>query len=183
MLLLNEKQASKETKLVKSNGVKMDQRIHLIACSGLDHYANVGNGDASTLTNLFHAMPKSGRAKALKYWITKNANVKWSNTAYGGNGGFVKVESGVPATCKLEEAIATPFYEKPEDGPSEYKGMSVDAEIKAFTKRLASKIKKAKLESEENQAKCNFEASEEAMDLLLNVCDFEAVIQDETKAA
>lgn len=176
MQMLNLKQARATIKLVATAGKKLDERIHQIAVSGINHYLGEGNGDTTILTELAHAMPKSARGKALAYWTTKNCNVKWSSKAHAGKGGYVKVNKKEKPTGTLEAAIAMPFWEKPEDGPSQFKGYDREAEVLNFVKRLKAKEAKLAELSEDDSKKVKLDVSAAAIDSLMSFCDFEADI-------
>ena len=110
MQLLTIKQSLKTIKLIYQAGAKLDERIHQVGCSGLSHFLETG--DLTALTELTHAMPKSSRGNALKYWVTKHANVKWNTKAYAGAGGWVIKKKGSERDVQLQDAIDNPFWNK-----------------------------------------------------------------------
>lgn len=116
MQFLDRDKAIKTCTLIYQAGKKLDQRVHQVACSGINHYLNEGSGDTCVLTTLVHSMPKSGRTNALKFWITKHCNVRWDPAACNGQGGYVKIKKGKdhPPEGDIVSAVAHPFYEKPD---------------------------------------------------------------------
>lgn len=114
MNILSIKQANKENKLIATAGKKLDERIHLVGVSGIAHFLQ--HGDLTVLTNLCHAMPKSARGNALKFWITKHVKVKWDSKAYEGKGGWKKNgDTELSSWDKIAitmNANAEPFYHK-----------------------------------------------------------------------
>lgn len=133
--ILSIKQANKSISLISQAGRKLDERIHVVAVSGLAHFLQ--HGDTTLLTNLCHAMPKSGRGNALKFWITKHVRVKWSTKAHGGEGGFVKNgDLDLNSWAKIalvEKAALDPFYNKEDAEP---KAWNPNASILNLVKKL-----------------------------------------------
>lgn len=116
---------------------KIDQYIHDIGVCGLDQ---IQHGNFDILNSLVHAMPKSARGNALKYWITKHCtNIKWDATAgVDKRGGYVKKAKGQNCEVDIEGAIAHPFYEKPESEPSVFNPETrVMSLVNAFKKALS----------------------------------------------
>ena len=113
MTILTPKQALKTISLIATAGKKLDERIHLVAVSGLSHCLE--HGDSTTLTALCNAMPKSGRGNALKEWITEHAPLTWVTKVNGwkAKGKFEGVIDEV-----LAHAEANPFYDKKDTAPS-----------------------------------------------------------------
>jgi len=138
------KQAMSTIKLISKAGATLDARIHEVAVSGLAHYGE--HGDLTTLTELCHAMPKSGRGNALKLWCTKHvgkAQIKWNAKAYSGKGGFVKantlsaVDIDLCITSGIKEAEAEPFYEKRDTEQSDYNMLT---SVTAFKAKLVKHV-------------------------------------------
>ena len=138
MDILTIKQAQATIKLIVSGGKKLDERIHQVGVSGLAHYKE--HGDTSTLTALADAMPKSSRGNALKYWITKNANVKWDKKAFNGKGGFVKAKKGEECIANVIEASESPFWEKTDTEQSVFDAKKAVSAFHAFVKKCKNAI-------------------------------------------
>lgn len=137
MNILTLKQARRTISLIASAGAKLDERIHQVGVSGLDHYRN--NGDTTALTELVKAMPRSARGNALKYWCTKYANIRWDSKAFAKTGGFVKKSKSADIECHVEEAMANPFYNKEDKEPAKFNPQSrTKAFISAFSKALGN---------------------------------------------
>lgn len=142
MSVLTMKEALRSITLISAAGKKLDERIHAVAVSGVAHF--LLHSDTTLVSELCHAMPRSGRGNALKFWITKNIPVKWNAKAHGGKGGYVKdkarAEAMEPLTSwnKLAiiiEAQAEPFYKKEDKEPSVWND-------KAAVMSLVAKLKK-----------------------------------------
>lgn len=127
--VLTLKDSTKTIKLIRDAGKKLDERIHLVGVSGMAHFfgidgdGNVVNdgGDLTALTDLTHAMPRSARGNAFKYWVTKHLPVKWDKKAYGGNGGWKKNgKFEGDAYEVLWMANNAPFYEKTDTEQAEF---------------------------------------------------------------
>lgn len=127
--ILTLKDATKTIKLIRDAGKKLDERIHLVGVSGMAHFLGIdgeGNvindgGDLTALTDLTHAMPRSARGNAFKYWVTKHLPVKWDKKAYGGQGGWKKNGSFEGDAFEvLQAAHAAPFYMKEDTEQAEF---------------------------------------------------------------
>ena len=103
MQLLTLKQAKQTIKLIATAGEKLDERIHLVAVSGLAHFQD--HGDTTAITELSKAMPKSARGNRLKQYIQEFAPVKWDSKAFEGTGGFVIKKAGIDRAVDLETAM------------------------------------------------------------------------------
>lgn len=60
---------------IKTRGAKLDADIHATGVQCILHFE--AHGDATLATNLYHAMPKSGRREALKVWFTTFSPMGW----------------------------------------------------------------------------------------------------------
>lgn len=123
MSVLTIKQANKTIKLISEAGRKLDQRIHDVAVSGLAHFLQ--HGDTTLISELCHAMPRSARGNALKFWMTKHSRngIKWNAKAHNGKGGWTKAKNAPELSSWEKLAIITvamkePFYLKEEKEPS-----------------------------------------------------------------
>lgn len=145
------KQAMSTIKLISKAGATLDARIHDVAVSGLAHYGE--HGDLTTLTELCHAMPKSGRGNALKLWCTKHvgkATIKWNAKAYNGKGGFVKantlsaVDIDLCITSGIAKAESEPFYNKPDTEQHDYNMLTSVVSFKAKLVKHADAVPEGK---------------------------------------
>jgi len=140
IVILNEKDTRNTIKLIATSGKKLDERIHQAGCSAMAHYHE--HGDGTLLTELAHAMPKSGRGNALKYWVTKYANVQWDKKAYAGTGGFVKNPKDAERTVHIEEAMLHPFWEKVDTEQKEWKPENA---LQSFINKFKSQYAEGKV--------------------------------------
>lgn len=123
------KDAVKLTTLIGSiakRGVKLDEDIHLAACSALSHAEE--HGDTTLATKLIEAMPKSGRAKALVHWFVTYGMLAFKkDNAFG-------IDKGKSKEWNVEGAIAKPFWElMPEP---EIKELTIEALVKMVKGRI-----------------------------------------------
>ena len=65
---------SKEIGLIKNAGSKLDERIQLAGLSVISHAHK--HGDITVVNQLFLALPKGARGKALAEWLLAFGNVK-----------------------------------------------------------------------------------------------------------
>jgi hypothetical protein len=142
--ILTQKQAIQTISLIKSGGKKLDDRIHQVGVSGLSHYLD--NGDLTALSNLCHAMPKSGRGNALNYWVTRFANVTWNKKAYAGKGGFVKIKSAEERVADVQGAMNSPFWEKTD---TEQAAFNAESRVKSFINAFKKAVADGKISYEE----------------------------------
>jgi hypothetical protein len=135
MTILSMKEGLRTIKLISEAGVKLDKRIHDVGVAGVAHFLQ--HGDTTLISELCHAMPRSSRGNALKFWITKNIRVKWSTKAHNGKGGFVKNGdmdlNNWGKIAVVMAADAAPFYLK-ED--KEAAAWNPNASILSLVKRL-----------------------------------------------
>lgn len=138
--ILSIKESHNTIKLIAQAGAKLDARIHIVALSGLSHWMNCG--DNSILSSLVHAMPKSARGNALKFWISKHSanGLKWHSQAHEGKGGYKGQMPTLTDEEKqniLAQADAAPFYMKEDKEPSVFNDK---ASIIHLIKKLDSHI-------------------------------------------
>jgi len=114
MNVLSIKDGMKKIKLISEAGKKLDERIHAVGVAGVAHFLQCG--DTTLISELVHAMPRSARGNALKFWITKHLKtVKWDANSHGGKGGYKGKMPQIHSFEKIKivmEAEASPFFEK-----------------------------------------------------------------------
>ena len=134
MTMMDKKTALRTISLIASAGKKLDERIHTVAVAGLQHFFM--HGDSDILSQLQHAMPKSGRGNALKFWITQHAPLKWDTKSHAGKGGWKK-NGEVPEDWAIivDAAEQAPFYEQVDKEPAQFKP-------EQYAKTVASKLAK-----------------------------------------
>ena len=141
MNVLSMKAGMKTIKLISDAGAKLDIRIHAVACAGIAHFLQ--HGDTTLVSELVHAMPRSARGNALKFFITKHINVKWAAKAHNGKGGYVKNGETETNSWKklaiLLTAMSEPFYMKEDKEASEWNE-------KASVLALVAKLRKHSIE-------------------------------------
>lgn len=115
--ILTMKEGKKTIKLILEAGQKLDERIHSVAVSGIAHCLQ--HKDTTLISELVHAMPKSARGNALKFFLTKYLPIKWDNKAHGGKGGYkLNKDHGIDSMHWAQKAAtvlaadAAPFYMK-----------------------------------------------------------------------
>ena len=101
--MLDAKGIEKNIKLIGVLGKKMDNLIHITACSCIHHVDKHGDVTLATklATSLIESMPKSGRIKTLIAWMEEHGKVKWEKDKFI----YVKAKE-----TKLDKAIPLPFY-------------------------------------------------------------------------
>lgn len=110
-------------KSVATRGKKIDADIHKIAVSCLVHADK--HGDVTLAQKLVQAMPKSGRANALKDWFLAFGKFTYDSTSKS-------LAYDKKAVTLTEEAISMPFWEfKPEP---EYVPFDINARIARLVK-------------------------------------------------
>lgn len=144
MNILNQAQALRTIALINSAGKKMDERIHLVGVSGIVHYAE--HGDLTTLSALCRAMPESSRGNALKYWVTKHANVQWNKKSDGGKGGFQKIKKDEDRVVSIDDATEHPFWEKTD---TEKRDFNAETRVKSFVNAFHKALKEGKITQED----------------------------------
>ena len=97
--MLDAKGIEKNIKLIGVVGKKLDNLVHITACSCLHHIEQ--HGDVTLATRLIESMPKSGRTKTLVKWMEAHGKVKWEKTKFV----YAKEKK-----TNLEAAIPLPFY-------------------------------------------------------------------------
>lgn len=152
MSVLTMKQANKSITLISAAGAKLDERIHTVGVAGIAHFLQ--HGDTTLISELCHAMPRSGRGNALKQWITKHVAVKWNAKAHGGKGGYVKKEHSAEKQAIMSswhkvaiimQAMKEPFYLKEDKEASVWNEQGA---IVSLVKRLAKKAEEETLSAE-----------------------------------
>lgn len=115
--ILTIKEGKKTITLISDAGKKLDERIHLVAVSGIAHCLQ--HKDTTLISELVHAMPKSARGNALKFFLTKYLPIKWDSKAHGGKGGYkLNKDHGIDSMHWAQKAAtvlaadASPFYMK-----------------------------------------------------------------------
>ena len=97
--MLDAKGIARNNKLIKVMGVKVDNLIHITACSCLHHIEQ--HGDVTLATQMIESMPKSGRTKTLIAWMEEHGKVEWKKDK------FVYAKN---KDTLLDKAIPLPFY-------------------------------------------------------------------------
>ena len=97
--MLEAKGIERNIKLIGVVGKKLDNLVHITACSCLHHIEQ--HGDVTLATRLIESMPKSGRTKTLVAWMEEHGKVKWEKDKFV----YAKAKE-----TKLEKAIPLPFY-------------------------------------------------------------------------
>jgi len=92
---------------ITKTGKKLDDDIHLAACSCLAHVEKHGDATLASklLEQLIEAMPRSGRTKALIHWF-----ITYGKLAYKKDKTF-GIDKGKSKKWDIEGAIAMPFWE------------------------------------------------------------------------
>ena len=93
----------KNIKLIGVLGKKMDNLIHITACSCIHHVEKHGDVTLATklATRMIESMPKSGRTKTLIAWMEEHGKVEWKKDKFV----YAKEKE-----TKLDKAIPLPFY-------------------------------------------------------------------------
>lgn len=149
MNILTMRDGLKTIKLISDAGKKLDERIHQVGVAGIAHFLK--HGDTTLISELCHAMPKSARGNALKFWITKHIAVKWSTKAHNGKGGYVK-NGDMDLTPMQKVALVTrandaPFYMKEDKEASVW---NPETSILNLVKKLEAYKKEHNLQISEN---------------------------------
>lgn len=135
MNALTLKQIDKNITWVRTTGSKMDDVIHATAVAILVHGQE--HGDVSRAGKLLAAMPKSGRAKALKAWFETMSPIRFKDDGTSYLGG--KPEARV---WLIEEAQATPFWDlNPE---KDIKAFDFEAMMNSLLKRYEKAVEEGK---------------------------------------
>lgn len=74
LTLMTQGDVMKAIPLLAADAASVQERIHLIACSTLDHVR--AHGDTTGCVSLLNALPKGQRVKALAFWFKKFSNSK-----------------------------------------------------------------------------------------------------------
>jgi hypothetical protein len=136
--LKQSKQIETQIKTVKTNGTKIDALIHETAVQCLAHAE--AHGDVRLATRLIEAMPKSGRAEALKFWFSEFGPLVWVSQKETGKQ-FKMDQSDTKIPFNIEGAIETPFWDLvPEPVVSK---MSLEKLKKTIKQALDKAAKKA----------------------------------------
>lgn len=135
--LINSADISKRIAAMRKSGTKLQNEMHLIACSVLACFGE--NNDVRKATNfvleMASAMPEMSRVNALKQWFEAHAPIRFATPD--------EIKAGAPAAVyvkggkyRLGDAMATPFWKFKAKEGVEYKAVDIHAEIK----RLLAKI-------------------------------------------
>ena len=115
---------------IANRGKKLEQDMHLVACSILDHVDQ--HGDVTVLNAMIDDMPKSARTNALREWFLEFGKVAYNEESKH----FVYNKAG---TTKLQSAMEQPFWEfKPEKA---FVAFDLNAEITKLLKRVEKAAK------------------------------------------
>lgn len=121
----------REIGLIKTAGIKFEMRVHIAACSLLQHIDK--HGDMSMVEPLLEALPGLTRKNALRDWFINYGKLQY-------DGDTKKIVYAKDRSTKLTAAWETPFWEfKPE---AAYKPMDLVASV---NKIIAEAEKRAKL--------------------------------------
>jgi len=126
-LIKDSKKVAALISVIAKAGQKLDENIHLAACSSLQH-AEL-HGDTTLATKLIEAMPKSGRSKALIHWF-----VTYGKLAFKKDNTF-GLDKGKSKKWDVDSAIAMPFWDLiPEP---EVKDLTIEALIGFVKNKIA----------------------------------------------
>lgn len=113
----------KEILAVASAALKINERVHRIACDALEHYMTEGKGYGSGDTSMFAFMVnklwKTGvHRRALIQWFEKHGGTKF--VVENGQAKFLKKKGFDHTKVDLDKAQTSPFYADDElDGKTE----------------------------------------------------------------
>ena len=166
--MLNLKEVNKNITLIKTAGLKMDQRIHETVVSIMHHAEK--HGDWTAMQRLYDAFPRSGRRKAFEVYVVDHTPLKFDDKLNK----FIKPKSS-KKPWMIQEANDTPFWDYTKE---QVKALDVDklldGDLKTLVERLISREQKridAKVES--GHITGNLLAFEERKSALLSeVCNF-----------
>lgn len=125
----------------------VDEHIHLLACSALQHA--VTTGDTIYCTMLVQAMPKFGRGTSLKDWFIKYAGcIQWLTK--DGESKFKKIDGKEYSQVLAETGYEKPFYNKPEKGGSDFDLKKLLKVLDSASKRAEKGIEGGSLKVDQN---------------------------------
>lgn len=114
---------------IQTRGKKLDQDIHIAACSCINHIEL--HGDVTLLNRLVAAMPKGSRVNALREFSEAFGKVVFNTESK-------EFDYSKKKVTLLEEAMATSWTEfKPEQA---YQAMDFDAELAKVLKKAFSRV-------------------------------------------
>lgn len=102
--MLDLKTITHNINLIRTAGIKLDQRVHDTATSIMSHAANCG--DFGKMNTLYEALPKSARRLAFVAWVVAHTPLKFDDKV----GMFMKVKKSTKE-YDVDGAVATPFWE------------------------------------------------------------------------
>lgn len=97
--MLGKEGIERNIKLIGVLGKKVDNLVHITACSCIQHVEK--HGDVTLATRMVESMPKSGRTKTLIAWIEEHGKLTWEKDKFV----YEKKKE-----TNLKEAILLPFY-------------------------------------------------------------------------
>ncbi len=136
MNLLNQKSLTAKINGIKTRSNRLDNDIHLSACSALNIF--VGNGNTTNMMLLVNALGKSANAGRLATWFKAHAPIE-NGVSDKGNKSFKKIENAENTlTFGIQVAIDNPFWNDSEE--KEVKLLDVSKLLKTTVSRLTKAI-------------------------------------------
>ena len=136
MNLLNQKSLTAKINSIRTRSSKLDNDIHLSACSALNIFVESGN--TTNMLLLVNALGKSANAGRLDKWFKAHAPIE-NGVSDKGNKSFRKIENAENVlTFGIQVAIDNPFWNDSDE--KEVKLLDVSKLLKTTVSRLTKAI-------------------------------------------
>lgn len=133
-LITNKDALIKAIDSIHTRGKKLDQDIHVAACSSLQHLEE--HGDIGMVNRLYNALPKGARKAAMTEWLLKFARVIANDD--GKTKATKPFSYSKDKTSDLQGGIKTPWYDlKKDQAPDEV--FDIRAAVEAVIKKAQGK--------------------------------------------
>ena len=136
MNLLNQKSLTAKINSIRTRSTKLDNDIHLVACSALNIFVESGN--TTNMMLLVNALGRSANAGSLSTWFKAHAPIV-DRKSDSGTRSFKKIKDAENTlTFGIQVAIDNPFWNDSEE--KEVKLLDVSKLLKTTVSRLTKAI-------------------------------------------
>lgn len=136
MNLLNQKSLTAKINSIRTRSTKLDNDIHLVACSALNIFVESGN--TTNMMLLVNALGRSANAGRLSTWFKAHAPIV-DGKSDSGTRSFKKIKDAENTlTFGIQVAIDNPFWNDSEE--KEVKLLDVSKLLKTTVSRLTKAI-------------------------------------------
>lgn len=156
-----------------SSAKTMRSKIQIAAVAILIHAEK--HGDYTKANDLVNGLGHGVNGRALVQWFTKFGGLSVDKNQFSGWNGKEYIRDN------FDDAKSTMWWEFKKQNA--FAGHNLEQELKRIIKRSLAMKKKVSGMTQEEQEKVNLNVSDATINAILNLCNFEAIIEEDSEDA